>query len=297
MAESDRQKSGYCKASWYEKDKHGDSQEVVHVVPRDWIRKDTKKIYWPPKSSVTTKKMIETMQPRPREKNILSKWQVFELATCSETFQSMSDAEALEIETAVDTDLSSESDKDSESGAEENILPPKRKTKRSTALDEYVSGHEYSDSLKSKEGKSNNITPPKPRGPVSKLIPTVGDMTASKSQLPGLHKKGVQTKAAVKSFSPNGDIETHSKKKKSERRQVESPPPLPTMYNDPNSEDDIEFLSPSPGSRALSPAGSQCSQRSQKRHADKDKLYDTVDVKKLMTNIHCEVKVRTFIRC
>ena len=185
MAEGDRKKRGYCKASWYNKDKNGDLREEVLVVPRDWITKGDLKIYYPPKHA-DDKRMIITMHPRPDES--LSQWQVFPLVSCSRTFQSLLEADEADTGKEVESDSSvNEQDSDLEDTA------------------------------------------------------------------------------------------------------------LPTMQLDA-SDQDMDTQSP-PSSRALSPDGSQCSQRSQKRQREADKFYATIGVKRLINDIGCEVKVRTFLRC
>ena len=181
MAEGDIKRIGYCKASLYNKDKNG---EEVIVVPRDWIIKADKKIYLPPKNT-NYRKLIVTMHPRPREPKHLSKWEVFPLASCSRTYQSLSECEG------VDTSFSDSSVNEEDSGLED--------------------------------------------------------------------------------------------------------PALPTMQLSA-SDQDMDTQSP-PSSRALSPDGSQCSQRSQKRQREADKFYATIGVKRLINDIGCEVKVRTFLRC
>jgi len=93
---------GYCKAVWFEgkTDKDGNyNMNESATIPKDWIDKDTKTVYWPKPN--TLKSIIHNCVPHPRtDKGIKDKWAEYTLISCGRTYKTY--AEADETETATD---------------------------------------------------------------------------------------------------------------------------------------------------------------------------------------------------
>ena len=89
MAEASVTRKKWCKAVWCE-----GKANVSHAVPRDWIDKAMKRVYWP-RANSSAKKLIARCEPRPRDVTGRKSWKWFQLVSCSASCDSLEEAEGI----------------------------------------------------------------------------------------------------------------------------------------------------------------------------------------------------------
>jgi len=153
---------GYCKAVWFEgkTDKDGNNINQSATIPKDWIKKDTKTVYWPKQN--TWKNMCDCVEHPRSDKGIKNKWGKYTLISCGRTYKTY--AEADETETATDEVASDLDDpvQESEDGEDANgdaiLINTKRKKIPNKKLDnaDYTGGSVFDD-----ESAHHSIPPPR----------------------------------------------------------------------------------------------------------------------------------------
>ena len=276
MAQASVTRKKWCKAVWRE----GDTN-VSHAVPRDWVDKALKRVYWPP-ARASAKKFIERCEQRPRDGAAKKNWKWFELVSCSASYYSLEEAEG--IATTDNFDAEDEPDQGEEdhtdpSGSEssDGEMPNKR-SKRAPAKDaDFTAGSGLSDSpLSTNVRKKQTVQTP------IQIIPSeVGDTTSSQSLLPGRRPRTPAEKKAL--------------------------PPLPSLGCPDETAEEVTYMeecistpqdTSTPRSSQTSPSPSQTSGRSASRRTPipDDDLSD-VSIKIMLANMHADIKVRPAFIC
>ena len=207
-------RKGYCKTVWSEggQDNEGNDTHETYTIPRDWIVRSERIVYWPKSNS---NKMVKQCVARPRDKTVLKKrWDKFCLVSYGTTFQDIKQADA-----TVTTDQEQISDHDSESeymgtsdsdidGAHDLISKnPKRNPKPHTQYNkDYTEGEDIDADTGDTEYYSGTSGGNKP---VCAVNGKYGDMSSSKNKLPS---KSMITKGALKCYeSTSTSTKTHKR--------------------------------------------------------------------------------------
>ena len=180
MAQASVTRKKWCKAVWREGDKH-----VSYAVPRDWVDKSLKRVYWP-RSTASAKKFIDRCEQRPRDVAAKRKWQWFDLVSCSESCYTLEDADGIATTDNFQVDdepnQGEEDHTDPSSSESSDGEKPIKRSRHAPAKDaDFTAGSGLSDSpLSTIVRKKQTVQTP------IQIIPSeVGDTTSTQSLLPG----------------------------------------------------------------------------------------------------------------